>query len=607
MFRIVNKFRSILTRGQKIRILVIVVLMLVGGFLETVGVSLIVPLLTAMLKEDFFSTNRYAVLVCDIFGLQTQNTFMMFMLLSLIAIFIIKDAFLFFEYYVQTRFICNNRLASQERMMRVYMNRPYEFYLNSSTGEIMRVILSDVSGTFTLLTTVLSFFTEAIVSVALIIAIFVIDAVMAAITTAVLLVELGLIYVVIKPVMRNASLKLMKANSSANKWILQGLNGIKDVKVSTREEFFVDRYLYYARRGVSAEKRTTVFSNAPRLIIEAVTIAAMLGLVIIEMFMGKQIADLMPQLSAFGVAAVRLLPSTNRISTSLSMAASGEPFLDSMIKNLKTVDEMECSDRALEEEIAASAGKGTADSHNERPGLGENKKGGSEKTQPLTLNEKCELKDITYSYPGSDKNVLEGADMVIPVGSSVGIVGTSGAGKTTAVDILLGLLRPSAGEVLSDGRPVAGHRLEWLSHISYIPQQIFLLDDTIKANVAFGMSEKDADDEAVENAIREAMLYDFVKELPEGLNTTIGERGVRLSGGQRQRIGIARALYSNPSLLIFDEATSALDNETESAIMESINSLKGKKTMVIIAHRLSTIEECDIVYRVEGGKITRER
>ncbi len=584
MFRIVKKFRSILTRGQKIRILIIVILMLIGGLLETVGVSLIVPLLTAMLKDDFFSTNKYAVLICDIFDLQTQNTFMMFMLLSLIAIFIIKDAFLFFEYYVQTRFICNNRLASQERMMRVYMNRPYEFYLNSSTGEIMRVIQNDVSGTFSSLTTVLAFFTEAIVSFALIIAIFVIDEVMAAITTVVLLVELAIIYVVIKPVMRNASLKLMKANASSNKWLLQGLNGIKDVKVSAKEEFFVDRYLHYARKGISAEKRTTVFSNAPRLIIEAVTIAAMLGMVIIEMFMGKDISELMPQLSAFAVAAVRLLPSTNRISTSLSMAASGEPFLDSMIKNLRTVNEMEDEDNKAGSRIDTI-----------------------QKTEELTLNKQCELKNITYSYPGSEKNVLENADMVIPVGKSVGIVGSSGAGKTTAVDILLGLLRPSSGEILSDEKNVSGHQLEWLSHISYIPQQIFLLDDTIRANVAFGIPAGEADEEAIENALREAMLYDFVMELPEGLDTTIGERGVRLSGGQRQRIGIARALYSDPALLIFDEATSALDNETEAAIMESINSLHGKKTMVIIAHRLTTIEECDIIYRVEGGKITQER
>ena len=584
MFRIVKKFRSILTRGQKIRILVIVILMLIGGFLETVGVSLIVPLLTAMLKDDFFSTNQYAVLICDIFDLQTHNTFMMFMLLSLIAIFIIKDAFLFFEYYVQTRFICNNRLAAQERMMRVYMNRPYEFYLNSSTGEIMRVIQSDVSGTFTLLTTVLGFFTEAIVSFALIVAIFVIDAVMAAITTVVLLVELALIYVVIKPVMRNQSLKLMRSNSSSNKWLLQGLNGIKDVKVSAKEEFFVERYLHYARKGISAEKRTTVFSNAPRLIIEAVTIAAMLGMVIIEMFMGKDISELMPQLSAFAVAAVRLLPSTNRISTSLSMAASGEPFLDSMIKNLRTVSELEDADNSAKDRVAADVSTGE-----------------------LTLNTQCELKNITYSYPGSEKNVLENADMVIPVGKSVGIVGASGAGKTTAVDILLGLLRPSNGEIRSDGKSVLGHQLEWLSHISYIPQQIFLLDDSIRANVAFGIPAGEVDEEAVEKALKEAMLYDFVKELPQGLDTAIGERGVRLSGGQRQRIGIARALYSDPSLLIFDEATSALDNETEAAIMESINSLHGKKTMVIIAHRLTTIEECDIIYRVEGGRITRER
>ena len=218
-----------------------------------------------------------------------------------------------------------------------------------------------------------------------------------------------------------------------------------------------------------------------------------------------------------------------------------------------------------------------------------------------------ELHDITYRYPNTEEPVLRNANMVIPVGKSVGIVGVSGAGKTTAVDILLGLLKPEKGQVLADGKSIEEDYRGWLSHLSYIPQSIYMLDDTIRANVAFGFDLKKVDDEQIWRALREAQLEEFVKSLPEGLDTSIGERGVRLSGGQRQRIGIARALFTDPELIILDEATSALDNDTEAAIMDAINALHGKKTLIIIAHRLTTIEECDMVYRVKDGKIDLEQ
>ena len=225
----------------------------------------------------------------------------------------------------------------------------------------------------------------------------------------------------------------------------------------------------------------------------------------------------------------------------------------------------------------------------------------------LSFTDKIELHNITYSYQGSDKLILDNADMVIPIGKSIGIVGASGAGKTTAVDILLGILLAQKGEILTDGINVMENYAEWLANIGYIPQNIFMLDDNIKSNVAFGVPEELQDEEMVWKAIKEAQLEDFVKELKDGIHTQIGERGMRLSGGQRQRLGIARALYLNPKILVFDEATSALDNETEAAIMSSINSLHGKKTMIIIAHRLQTIKDCDIVYRVENGRIVEEK
>ncbi|MCF0127423.1 MAG: ABC transporter ATP-binding protein, partial [Pseudobutyrivibrio sp.] len=235
-----------------------------------------------------------------------------------------------------------------------------------------------------------------------------------------------------------------------------------------------------------------------------------------------------------------------------------------------------------------------------------NRKTGAEENQ-IRPKSSVELSNITYAYPGSPVNVLEDANMEIPIGKSVGIVGTSGAGKTTAVDVMLGLLKPSKGVVLSDGKDIQSDYPGWLQCVAYIPQTIFLTDDSIRANVAFGIKKEDIDEDALWRALDQAQLGDFVRSLPDGLDNQVGERGVRLSGGQRQRIGVARALYKNPEILVFDEATSALDNETESAIMESINALHGEKTLIIIAHRLTTIEGCDMVYRVGDGKITRER
>lgn len=323
-----------------------------------------------------------------------------------------------------------------------------------------------------------------------------------------------------------------------------------------------------------------VLANAPRLLIEAVTISGMLGFIGVMVYNGREINTLLPQLSAFAVAAVRLLPSANRMSAALNAIAYQEPQLDKTIENLRTAENFEQEDKETAKKKKEAVKK------------------------EITLEKECGLKQIDYSYPGAENKVLDAADMVIPVGKSIGIIGASGAGKTTAVDILLGLLEPQAGYVQTDGTDIQENYGGWLKHLAYIPQMIYMLDDTIRANVAFGYGASEIDDKRVWAALEEAQLGDFIRSLPEGLDTTIGERGVRLSGGQRQRIGIARALYRKPEVLVLDEATSALDTETEAAVMQAIDSLQGKMTMLIIAHRLSTIKNCNIVYKVENGSVT---
>lgn len=576
IIRVLKKYRMIMSRGQKLRIGIIILMMLIGGVLETLSVSLVLPLVTAIMQPDIIETNKYAKMVCELFDLHSANTFMIIVIIGLIAMYIGKNLFLYLEYYTQTRFVCNNRYALQQRMLQSYITRPYEFFLNESSAEVMRVISGDVAAAFTLLSTLMSLFTELVISLALVITIVVVDPMMAGLVAIILLVLMAFLGTVMKPILRNAGVQLQKSSAKASQWLMQSMHGIKEVKVAGKEGFFVEQYAKAGRDSIECEKKYTVMGNIPKLLIEAVTVSAMLGVIAVLMLRGRNVSDLVPQLSAFAMAAVRLLPSANRVSAAFNSISYQEPMLDKMIENIRDASDWEDTGDDASHETS------------------------------ITLNKQLELQDITYRYPNTEEPVLRNANMVVPAGKSVGIVGASGAGKTTAVDILLGLLKPEKGQVLADGKNIEEDYRGWLSHLSYIPQSIYMLDDTIRANVAFGFDMKKVSDEQIWRALREAQLEEFVKSLPEGLDTSIGERGVRLSGGQRQRIGIARALFTDPELIILDEATSALDNETEAAIMDAINALHGKKTLIIIAHRLTTIEECDMVYRVENGKIVTE-
>ncbi|MBQ3105306.1 MAG: ATP-binding cassette domain-containing protein, partial [Lachnospiraceae bacterium] len=297
---------------------------------------------------------------------------------------------------------------------------------------------------------------------------------------------------------------------------------------------------------------------------------------LIYLLQGNDIAKLITTLSVFGVAAIRLLPCANRINTYITEIAYAEPCLNYLYENLNINVKL-----MQENPVIRSAGS----------------------KEKLKLQDEIRLSHITYAYPNTDKYIFRDADMVIPYSKSVGIMGSSGAGKSTLVDILLGLLTLREGTITCDGVNIFDNYAAWLAQIGYIPQSIYLVDESIRRNIAFGMEDERIDDERIWEVLEEAQLRDFVESLPEGLDTTIGDRGIRISGGQRQRIGIARALYHNPEILVFDEATSALDNETERALMEAINSFHGRKTMVIIAHRLNTIKGCDYIYKVGDGKI----
>lgn len=584
MLKILKKMNLLLDAKQKRAMVALIFMMLIGGVLESLGISMIVPIVTVVMDPAAVQENELLSSVYTAMGMKSNTEFAMFALLAFVGMTVVKNIYLFFQQKMQLRFVYTNQFATSRRMMINFMQRPYEYYLNADTSVIQRNITSDVNNMYGLILSCLQLFSECIVFACLVVALFLYsDPVMIMMVAALMVILLFMIKKVLKPIMIRAGQDNQDFYSGLYKWIEQSVMGIKEIKIGCKENYFINEYAKCGEGYVNSVQKYNLFNATPRLLIETVCIAGMIGYFVLIIGQGAQMKDLLPQLSALGVAAMRLLPSVNRINNYQTSISYFEPFFMGVSDNLQE----EIHDKAV-----------TYDPEAYRKKM---------KVEKLPVTKEIRLEDITYQYPNTETLIFDHADMEIPIGASVGIVGVTGAGKTTIVDILLGLLQMESGRILADGVDVSENYAGWLKNIGYIPQTIFMIDDSIRKNVAFGVPEEEIDDEKVWRALKEAALDDFVKSLPDGMETGIGERGIRISGGQRQRISIARALYEDPEVLVLDEATSALDNETEAAIMDSINRLHGRKTLVIIAHRLQTIEKCDMVYRVQAGKISRER
>ena len=585
IIRVIKKFQKILSTHQKLRIAELAVLMVIGGVLELCSVSLVLPFMSAVLNPEEVMGKWYVQSVCNMFGIESASTFLIFLSIVLAVIYILKNIYLLFEYDLQYRFTYGNMLVMQRRLLHNFIHRPYEYFLKVNSGEMIRIVNTDTADSFYMLTVLLEIFTETIVAIMLLIGIFVITPTITMGMAAVLLIMLFVIMRTIKPILYKVGLENQASAAGMNKWLLQAIQGIKELKIMNKEKFFQENFETYGSTYVNSLQKNQILLIVPKFFIEAISMSTMFIIVALLIYNGSSLETIVPMLTAVAMAAMRLLPSINRISDSMGAINYREPKLDKLMEYLAEIEDRNelhpADDKERSHEVR---------SREEKP-----------------FEENIKLEQVSYHYPDSDVNILEAADLKIKKGQSVGIVGPSGAGKTTMIDILLGLLKPGGGRVMVDGIDIEKDITNWHEQIGYIPQTIFMLDDTICANVAFGIEKKDILDENVWESLEEASLADFVRSLPEGLDTEIGERGVRLSGGQRQRLGIARALYYKPDVLIFDEATSALDRETEAAVMESINKLHGQKTMIIIAHRLSTIEKCDHIYKVENGKIELER
>jgi len=576
---ILRKLNRLLDKKQKTTMGWLAVMMVIGAFLQTAGVGLLVEVVNIVIDPEAVEKSRVAGAVYRMTGSPDFKIFSVAVMASLALTFLVKNVFLYLQQKATLAFVYTNQFRTSERMMRNYLRRHYEFFLNADTAVVQRSITSDVNNMYALILCLLQLTSDGIMSLFVITYCLWKNGTMTLIMAVVMLVLMILIKKVLKPIMYKAGKDNQDYYSGLFKWISQTVQGMKDVKVSGKESYFVEEYRKCGKGYVDAVQKYSLYNNIPKLLMETVCVGAMMIYMIVQVLSGTSTENMMESLSTLAAAAFVLLPAVNRINNQINSMAYFEPFFMGVADN-------------LQDEISG-----------EKVDFTDFEK----KVDKLPVKDVIELKDVTYAYPGTEKLIFDHASLTVPVGKSVGIVGTTGAGKSTVVDIMLGLLDLKGGTVTADGVNVMDHYRGWLQNVGYIPQMSFMLDDTIRKNVAFGVPEEQISEERVWEVLREAQLDEFVRSLPEGLETSIGERGIRLSGGQRQRISIARALYDDPEVLILDEATSAVDNDTEAAIMESINRFQGKKTLLIIAHRLQTIEKCDMVYRVENGQVKRER
>lgn len=572
----VKKLRYIFTRKEKICLVGVFFLILVGSFIELLGVSVFLPFIQVMMEPERVQEEASLRYIYEHFRFQSTDQFLIALGVLICAVYVFKNVYLTIMQNAILKFSYTTRMQLATKLLSTYMAEPYTFHLNRNISELQRSLQYDTGQFMQLVNASLQVLAEIAVVICLGIYLFYTSPTISIVIMGLIIICVGFFTLVSKKYSRRIGKQNEIYNAQLYQWINQALGGIKEVKIINRESFFVNSYKEVYKRLIKGAKNNEMLATIPKYILETVCIVGMIVAVIAKLLWGRRdLTAFVVQMSAFAVAAFRLLPSVGKINAYVNSIMYSLPSLDLIYEDLKAIEGFE-----LEEDKVGEA-------------------------EIWHLQDKIQLNGITYSYSDSDKCVLDHVDISIQKGETVALIGSSGAGKTTLADVFLGLLIPQKGTILVDGKNIYQNMDSWHHMLGYIPQSIYLSDDTIQNNVAFGVREEDINEEAVIEALKKAQLYEFVTTLEKGKDTFVGDRGVRLSGGQRQRIGIARALYYDPEILVLDEATSALDNETETAVMEAIDSLKGIKTMVIIAHRLSTIRNADKIYEVVDGKAVK--
>jgi ATP-binding cassette, subfamily B, bacterial PglK len=566
---VLQKIWGLLTREERRYAVGLLGLMLVGMVLETLGVGLVIPVITLFTQPEY--AERLPALRAAIASVGTPDPAALVTgaMLVMVAVYLFKAVFLAVLFWCQNRFAFDVQAQLSQRLFTIYLRQPYTFHLQHNSAELLRNVTSEVSiFTSNVMSQGMLLLTEILVLVGLCTLLLIVEPVGALVVVTVLGATGGCYHYLTRRRIASWGLARQHHEGARIQHLQQGLGGIKDVKLLGREADFLEQYRVHNTQFARVGQRHTTLLQVPRLWLELLAIGGLATLVITLLARGRALETVVPTLSLFAAAAFRFIPSVNRLLAAVQAIRYGLPVVNTLAKELQ---------------LAA-------------PAPGERAAG------VAPFREHIELTNIVFTYPGAPGPSLRDLSLAMKRGESVGIIGTSGAGKSTLVDVLLGLLTPEAGRVEVDGEDIQSNLRGWQNQIGYVPQAIFLTDDSLRRNIAFGLPAGQIDEVAVWRSLRAAQLDEFVRSLPQGLETVVGERGVRLSGGQRQRIGIARALYHDPALLVMDEATSSLDTDTERGVMEAVRALSRDKTVVIVAHRLSTIENCDRLFRIEEGR-----
>lgn len=570
------KVFTILTPHQLRKCVIIIAAMVVGAILEAIGIGAILPLISLMGNPDFLTAYPKVSKYAEFVDITTHSQFIMAATILLLILYIIKNIYLAWQNKLQIDFAIQNQIYYSKELLAEYLQKPYLYHLDHNTATLLRNVNAGGVVVFSyIMVSAFTLLTEIITAVTIWLLLVVIDA-----FTAVIVASFigSLLYFIIKGFRKKITEqgKIQNEYSALYiKCINQSLGAIKETKVSCKEEFFLDAFQKAYFEYGKANGKFMFMNQLPRMLIETIIVCGLLLLIITKLMLGNQPEEIVPLLGVLALAAFRLMPSANRIVNLSNGIRFQMPLFNELYEDLLIIK----NKGAKETETCLQNPESRMDFENV-----------------------VSVEELSFAYPEIEKQVLNNISFSIPKGKFVGIVGPSGAGKTTLVDILLGLLPPSKGKISVDGKNIYDDIRTWQANLAYVPQSIYLIDGTIRENIALGVDEKEIDDALINKVLQMAELYDFVQELPAGIDTTVGERGVKLSGGQRQRIGIARALYYQPQVLVLDEATSALDNETEKSITDTILKLKGQITIIAVAHRLTTLAQCDFKVKFENGK-----
>lgn len=570
--RLSRKLFSILSSKEKKDAIVLLGMLIVGMLLEMLSLGMVIPMIIAMTKIETLVGNTTVRNILDFLGNPTQSQIILILLGVMVLVYLIKTGYLLFLAWKQSNFAQHISMNLSRRLFDGYLRQPYSFHLQRNSSALYRNVLGEVDLFTSVIQAILLLQTNISIFLGIFISILIVEPAGASLIFSFFFVFAFAYFRLIKKRLVAWGNKRQYHDTLRSKHLMQGLNGVKDIKILGRENFFIRQFEFHNSESFGIGIKVNVFQQAPRLLLELLAIiglALFLGFIIM---LGRPLYLLLPIIGIFVAAAFRLIPAIGSVMSAIQTMRYANSVINLMYNEVNSFDMIEKTHHS---------------------------------DVDIPFRREIVFNNVSFAYPGMEVKLLDNVSLTIRKNDMIGLIGESGAGKSTMVDLLLGFYQPDGGFIEIDGTDIATSMRKWQKQIGYVPQTIYLTDDTIAANIAFGIAKDEIDTNALQNAVDIAQLNQFVNELPDGINSIVGERGVRISGGQRQRIGIARALYHNPEVLILDEATSALDVETEKWVMQAINELQHNKTIIIITHRLSTVENCDLVYKLEKGRLNQ--